>query len=186
MVYVPVILSRVEDFSKSDYIRAWVDPQDYVTPSDLVLAFESLISPDGPFYMSRVVWASKYADCEYPIPRGIEYDDDCEFTKNNLYAIASLSKTNRHLLTTPIVRSSQYYRYAINHTKKLFVDRGILTNDSQANDAIPYLTCEGYIGRGYPFGAWARDIISIDEKSPDGYSEFICDFSLFFAATSPS
>ena len=118
--------------------------------SAFVNAFESLLSPGGAYYKSRVIWAGDYADKE----NGQE---------KNLHELCDDTK-----LIRPDVESAAKYRFIVNHTKKQYVDKSRLNS----LHPLPLLTAEGN-GRGggdlYDappiVGSWSRDVISVEETA---------------------
>jgi hypothetical protein len=118
--------------------------------SAFVNTFESLLSPGGAYYKSRVVWAGDYADKE----NGGDM---------NLHELCDETTIIR-----PEVESAAKYRYIVNHTKKQYVDKSRL----HSLHPLPLLTAEGN-GRGggdlYDappiVGSWSRDVISVEETA---------------------
>lgn len=85
-------------------------------------------------------------------------------------------------------RIGSSYRYIINHSKNLYVDKQnqpLLKSINYEIHPLPLLTCEGN-GRGggdyhgsnqHLVGTWSRDIISVDNELPTGdFEELVCDF----------
>jgi hypothetical protein len=115
--------------------------------------------------MSRVVWAGDYADNE-------------KGKSKNLYSISdNLSNLQSH----PPSNDTLIYKYIVNHTKKMYVDKC----KSKSNiHPLPLLISEGngngggdYTGDNVELcGTWARDIISVEKEIPENYLELICDF----------
>lgn len=166
---------------KKEVIRAWLCPQTFGNGAKLmehsyidnnfVKILEYLISPIGMFYMSRIVWSGDYADNE-------------ESENENLYRITE-EKENLELVTECPV-SDFYYRYIINHTQKLYIDKEKCSKNSNSYviHPLPLLISEGN-GRGggdysgqneHLCGSWSRDIISIDSTIPEEFTEIECDF----------
>jgi len=133
---------------------------------EFISTFESLLTPEGMFYKSRVVWAGDYADKE----PGLE---------ENLYSITD-KYPEKELLTK--TKLSGGYKYIINHTKKLFINK----DNHTLGHPLPLLTAEGN-GRGGGdyrgineelVGTWARDVISIEKYIDyNDYTEFVCEFT---------
>lgn len=184
--YTPVILGDLGQVKilKKEFIRVWLSSFCYGNGMKLmehsyignkfVTAFESLICPDGAFYMSRAVWAGDYAD---PEP-----DCDDEKEQKNLYNMANeeegLACSKQQ---TPKARDMSEFRYIVNHTKKLFVDKQLC---SSGIHPLPLLICEGN-GRGggdyhgtneHLCGTWARDVISVERLEPETYTQLDCAF----------
>lgn len=174
--YIAVILA--ED---GKTLRVYMYPHNYgngaklmehsYCDSEFIKAFEYLICPDGQCYKSRIVWAGDYAD---------EEPD----TNENLFSIA----TRNFASSTPLVKDTSKYRYIVNHTKHLYIDKEKLNSDGNQDDDIihplPLLVSEGngrgggdYRGRNAELcGTWSRDIISVESELSEGYEPFDCKF----------
>jgi len=182
--YTPVILGDLGQVKilKKEFIRVWLAPFSYgnglklmehsYIGNKLVSAFETLICPEGAFYMSRVVWAGDYAD---PEP-GCDDEKDEKNLSTMAYNEEELACSKQQ---TPKARDMSEYRYIVNHTKCLFVDK----QKSSSIHPLPLLTCEGN-GRGggdyhgtneHLCGTWARDVISVEIEEPE-YVELDCVF----------
>ncbi len=130
--------------------------------TDMMNTVEYLIGPNGTFYKSRIVWAGDCAD---------EENND----SRNLYSLSN----NYNSYQT--VYKNQNYKYIVNHTKKLYVDK-YKNNDIHP---LPLLISEGnglgggdYRGNNEELcGTWARDFISMEETITDNYKELVCNFS---------
>ena len=81
----------------------------------------------------------------------------------------------------PDEKNTDKYRFIVNHSKRLFVDKTkVPTKDGFTLHPLPLLTAEGN-GRGggdyrdgEPLvGSWARDIISVEETAPTDYEELL-------------
>ena len=131
-------------------------------------AVEYQLSPDGYFTNTRLVWAGDYADPE----------PDC---KDNLEHIAQQNE-NKHFFTD--APADSYYRYILNHSKQQYVDKGPKSDKGFVIHPLSLLTSEGngagggdYRGKNEGMcGIWSRDIISMDNEVPEGYTELFCDF----------
>jgi hypothetical protein len=174
--YKAIILADQKSAAGRQIIRLWSFAHDYGYGAKLmehsyfdnhfVTNFEYQLTPEGMFYRSRVVWAGEYAD-EEPT---IEGD-----TAHNLY---SLCRENSTHMPLPHHNTSSY-RYLINHTMKLYVDK-----KKEEFHPLPLLTCEGnglsngdYCGTNHGIcGSWARDVISVEKEPPQGYTELVCGF----------
>jgi hypothetical protein len=152
------------------FIRAYMSPHNYNNGAKLIEhsyvgnqfmdAVEHLLSPQGIFYRSRLVWAGDYADPE----------DNAE----NLYSTISDNQTK--LIVT---NKTTDCKFIVNHTKKLFI------NKSKLIDIHPLslLVSEGNGRGGGDYrgsdeelcGTWARDVIAM-EPSDCGYTEYIHGF----------
>lgn len=129
-----------------------------------VMTVESHFIKGGELYMHALVWAGDYA--------GNEPNKD-----DNLYHLAREMARKGKCRKLPTT-----YRYVVNHTKRQFVDKdAVPVNNGWQIHPLPLLTAEGNEDAGgeyhsdYPdhhlIEVWARDIISIEETSPEGYSE---------------
>jgi hypothetical protein len=133
--------------------------------NNFVSTFEFGLSPEGPHYKSRVVWAGDYADA----------DPDQE---KNLYRMC-----DEYTMILPQEKDTTIYRYIVNHSKKQFVDKTkVPKQENFALHPLPLLTCEGngrgggdYRGESPLIGSWARDVISVDEVAPEGFEELMFD-----------
>ena len=158
-------------------IRTWVNPHNYgngyklmehsYIGNQFVSVVESLLCPDGMFYKCRIVWAGDYAD---------EEDDG-----KNLYTTSLDSESKESVGLAKVDMSA--YRYIVNHTKKLYVDKNLEFEDNI--HPLPLLTAEGN-GRGGGdyrggcddlVGTWSRDVISLEKELPDGFTELTCPFT---------
>jgi hypothetical protein len=166
--YKVIILAEKAD--KTEIIRLSVNPSNYLMgmklmehsyiDNNFLNAVEYIISPEGMFYKSRIVWAGDYANNE----------DD---SNKNLYKMTK----EESYFPEP---SKNKFKYIINHTKKEYVDK---TN--QTIHPLALLTAEGngrgggdYIGSYiHLVGKWARDIISVNNQVPEGYEEIKSIFS---------
>jgi hypothetical protein len=135
--------------------------------NNFVSAFETLIQNNP----KRVVWAGDYAD-------------ECKQRKTNLY-----SRCKDDLKVIPNELNDDTYSFIINHSKKMFVDKNKVTErsadwaDGMKIHPLPLLTCEGNGRGGGDFsgdekgivGTWARDVIEVSDKKPEGFDELIFD-----------
>lgn len=180
--YRPIILAEKVE-GQPEKVVAHVFSHDYGSGLKLmehswrknpfVMAFETLIE-DKP---QRVVWAGDYAGPEQDQTRPDRHGNE---EKVNLYGLC-----DDDLEVRPETPRRQF-RFVINHTKKLFVDKshGRTVNGWQIHP-LPLLTCEGNGEGGGDFrdtdledlvGSWARDVISVSHKKPKGeYKEIIFD-----------
>jgi len=168
--YIAIILGNKPEHGEDEVIRICMLPYGYNSGAklmehsfmnnDFVTTFEQLIAPSGIFYKSRIVWAGDYADNESNMSQ-------------NLY------QSSERTMSPPT--SDVTYRYIVNHTKKLYVDK----QNSESNiHPLPLLVCEGnqrgggdYWGKNSELcGTWARDVISVTNEQPHGYEELICEF----------
>ena len=167
--YYPIVLDA------SGKIVAWMCPHNYNNGSKLtehsymknnfVNTFEYGLSPHGPHHKSRVVWAGDYAD---PEPGQENLHRQCD-------------EYNRII---PDAKTQQF-RFIVNHSKKLFVDKEKVPGFGKqfAVHPLPLLTAEGNGRGGGDFqenpliGSWARDIISVEMDAPQ-FTELLFDIVL--------
>ena len=177
--YLAIILSDIK--KTPEIIRMWMSPHNYNNGAKLtehsyignnfVQAFEHLISPEGMFYMSRIVWAGDYADPE-------------QNKSDNLYT--TVSNNYNGLFQCPKSHDTSSYRYIVNHSQKLYVDKeGCPKNKyNLIIHPLPLLISEGngrgggdYRGNNVELcGTWARDNIAVEKTIPNDYNELVCDF----------
>ena len=177
--YVAIILSDIK--RTTEIIRMWMTAINYENGIKLmehsyignkfVQAFEHLISPEGMFYMSRIVWAGDYADPE---------QNESENLYNNVY------DNYTGLLQCPKSHDTSSYRYIVNHSQKLYVDKERCPENKYnlIVHPLPLLVSEGngcgggdYKGNNVELcGTWARDIISVEKTIQTDYNELVCDF----------
>lgn len=139
--------------------------------NDFVGTIESFFMPGECFHKHRLVWAGDYADPE-------------KGAKTNLY-----KQVEKKLNTTGFFTVPTLYRYLVNHSKKVYIDK---KNQKPIDDEgilhpLPLLTCEGN-GRGggdyfskdastvKHIGSWARDIISVEAEVPANYTQLNVSF----------
>lgn len=179
--YIAVILGEKPEGGSLEFIRAWLSSYEYGNGSKLmehsyignsyVSAVEWLLSPEGHFWKSRLVWAGDYADPEAD-------------TKT-LYDLAQLENEAKEM--KPETRDMSAYHFLVNHTKKLYVDKRKSPDDGRGFriHPLPLLTAEGN-GRGGGdyrgahedlVGSWARDVISVEKAAPAGFTELKCEFA---------
>lgn len=168
--YYPIILSA------DGKIVVWMCAHNYQNglklmehsflTNQFVSTFEFGLSPEGGHHKSRVVWAGDYADNE----------PDQE---KNLY-----QQCTEYTMILPHIKDTEMYRFIVNHTKKLFVDKSKVPKNQYGYrlHPLPLLTCEGN-GRGggdyrnnVPLiGSWARHVISVEVEAPADYEEIVFD-----------
>lgn len=139
--------------------------------NQFVLAFEKLITHKPQI----VVWAGDYAE-------------PCKRRKTNVYQ-RCLDKLEALPIILETNRSKRYIglRYIVNHTTKQYVDKFKIESDNYGFSIhpLPLLTCEGngegggdYFGEAdkHLVGTWARNLISIEDEIPKGYTELVVNF----------
>jgi hypothetical protein len=171
--YKVVILSKTGEF-----IRAWLCPFTYNNGSklmehsyinnELMNEIEYLLSPEGIFYKSPIIWAGDYANDNGPV-------------NSNLYHQIEEEEINKY---KQWMKKNKYenlpYKYIVNHTKKLYVDKynddiihplPILVNPSNGMGGGDYKGNNKILA-----GSWSYDIISMEEIIPEDYDELKCEF----------
>ena len=173
-----------------ELIRIWMCPSSYnngvklmehsYINNNFMNAMEYLISPSGMFYKSRIIWAGDYAN-------SVESEQVNEDVGDlNLYSLAEqqYGKFMAPYLNEKFIENMDRYRYIINHTKKLYVDKKKCKNIIHPLSLLVTDNCNGMGGGDYRgineelCGTWTRDIISV-EKTIDkliDYKELECNF----------
>ena len=192
--YKFIILSDNKKNNK-EVILLVINPRDYYNGSKIMEhsyinnnfmnAMEYLISPSGMFFKSRIIWAGDYANA-------VESEQVNEDGENlNLYRSAEqqYGKYMTPYLNEKFIENMDRYRYIINHTKKLYIDKKKCKNNNYEQIIHPLSllvtdNCNGMGGGDYRgsnehlCGTWTRDIISVDktiDKLID-YKELECNF----------
>jgi hypothetical protein len=178
-------------------VKAWIHPWDHSYGNKLlehswignkfINMIEYLISQNGPFYMSRIIWCGDYA--EHDLNMKNQYNESC-----NLYDACDQQFIQSKFIFPNKVEKSPY-RYVLNHTKKLYIDKEYSNKNIEYGDydidtykihPLPLLVLDKYTRRGggdyfgnnqQLCGTWARDVISIENNIPEGFTELVCDFS---------
>jgi hypothetical protein len=164
---------------KHEDIIAWKCPYQFNNGSKLMehsyiknnfmSAVENSLSPKGMFYKYRLIWAGDYAD-----------EESCG---ENIYTIANMSKNKIDMNNV----APFSYRYIVNHTKKLYIDKYILEGKGDfVVHPLSLLTSDGngrgggdYHGKGIDMcGSWALNSISMEMTFPEGYEELIHPFDI--------
>ena len=136
----------------------------------LLLKIEYLLSPQGKYYKSKIVWAGDYADME-------------QEEEKNLYTLAKSEEEYKHendLINNNVEDYCLHrddYKFIVNHSKKEFVNMKVVSDGDF--HPLPFLVAEGngrgggdYYGKNKELvGVWARDIISIEKNIPGDYVE---------------
>ncbi len=128
-------------------------------------AFESMLIGNPQI----VVWAGDYADA-------------CKGRKSNVY---DRCKEANEVLPSVVAPQVVKAQYIVNHTTKQFVDKSkVPSSDGWRIHPLPLLCASGN-GRGggdfcgkdeqHLVGSWARNLISVESKKPEGYAELIFD-----------
>ena len=143
--------------------------------NSFVNVVEYLLSKKGLFYKSRVLWAGDYADSERDAGR-------------NLYHVTG-EREDWLIFSLPRGFDNSMYRYAVNHTKKEYIDKTKCREEPSELiiHPLPLLVSEGngrgggdYLGHNDNLcGRWARDVISMERDPPSsyhGFTELVCEF----------
>jgi hypothetical protein len=173
--YKPIALNE----EGGNPVKAWMYSHEYdnglklmehsYINNNFVNAFESQLAEGHPLFKSKVVWAGDYADEE-------------KGTSKNLYSLC----VDKNKINPPAVEPMTY-RYLINHTKKLFVDKTkVPENDGWKIHPLPLLTAEGNGQGGGDFrnddpkniiGSWSRNSISASNEVPKGFKEILFELT---------
>ncbi len=145
---------------------------------------EFLLVPGNAWHMKPVVWAGDYADPEpETVYNWMDQQGDIRTHEENLYDFCE--DDNKYKVTKnhkPLKR----FHYILNHTTKQYVDKTKVPKDKDGWQIhpLPLLTCQGNGRGGGDFrgdydiiGSWARNVISVDESIPEGYTELIFDIT---------
>jgi hypothetical protein len=137
-----------------------------------VETIEFLLTKGNLWYMKPIVWAGDYADGE----------DGNEDGKGNLWDLCD----DKMKTTKKVHNLRKEFKYIVNHTKKLYVDKAKVPGGEYKDwkiHPLPLLTAEGNNrGGGGDFrgddhnniiGSWARNIISVESVIPEGYTELV-------------
>lgn len=133
--------------------------------NNFVSTFEYGLSPNGIYHMSSVVRAGDYAKEEPGQDKNLHH------------------MCNEYNMIRPAEKTTTSYRFIVNHSKQLFVDKWKVPNvNNLFIHPLPLLTAEGnglgggdYHGDSKLVGSWARDIISVEYTAPDGFQELVFD-----------
>ncbi len=188
--YYKVIILADNKKNNKEVIVLCVNPGNYNAGSKLMehsyinTAFlntvEYLISKNGTFYKSRIIWAGDYADDEDD--ENDEQEKDEEYESMNLYHLADDYSDYQGIVSC----NMSDYKYIVNHTKKQYVDKYEKYEcHGDKIHPLPLLVSEGngkgggdYFGQNEELcGTWARDVISMEKTIPDGYEKLECHFS---------
>ena len=150
--YIAILLAEKE-LTKEEIIRGWLCSlsfgafgklmeHSYINDS-FVTALENLISPDGMFHKSRVVWAGDYADKESDSDQNMA---DADESKKLLPAGPPRYFYHGFLANRKALPGSETecrYRYVVNHTKKLYVDKKHRDMDGAVGLTLPSVVSGG-------------------------------------------
>lgn len=192
--YIPVSIDKEEGLFAHDFSSGLKLMEHSYINNDFVNAVEFLLSPLGPWHMSKFVWAGDYADEESSGSAMGEVLHNFIYKNRKMYSPYEIDSLNKDVALSDEEGSegfkSEDYPFIVNHSKKQFVDkRKAVDNDGWKIHPLPLLTADGN-GRGggdyYEgspdfdmVGMWKKDIISV-EKSMDeyeGFEELIVSFT---------
>jgi hypothetical protein len=163
----------------NEIVLAWIEPPNYdagvklmehsYIKDNLMKTVEHLISPNGKYYKCRIIWAGDYAEPETE-------DENLYYSVENKTNIKIIEKYN----------TDCYYRYIVNHTLKLYVDK-----ENPLNNVVDYYgsiihplsllvsECgsDDFKGNNEILcGLWSRDSISVETSVPYGFIELVPNF----------
>lgn len=162
--------------------HAWTD-------DGIMHAVERALSPEGPWYKHRLIWAGMKVDAKESsleqtaenVKKEIRLQE--LFRKGteeeNLYRVAW-----KYFLINDGFEETQEatLRYLVNHTKKEYVDMHALPESADYLECsvhpLPFLLCSKTRAYGYDAyaGRWRADSISTERTLPEGYLEIQPDF----------
>ena len=165
---------------KKGKVLGWVYSHDYGNglklmehswlTNSFVNAVITLFMPGGKFNKQRLVWAGDYANNQ----KGFKENEfnRCTDAKQLKPDVPKQSEVNK-------------FPFLVNHSKQVFVKvNKLIKKDSWEIHPLPLLTCDGngqgggdYFGKDPNglVGSWARDVISVEAKKPEGFAEVIFD-----------
>ena len=151
---------------------------------NLVLATELYLYQNS----TKVVWVGDYANNRDKYTGKLDNDDRYD---KNLYKVCNELPSLQIKMVLPTELRYETFRYLVNHTKKEYIDKvrasAIATSrrDQYIIHPLPLLTYESDAGGGGDYsgdceewvGAWARDLISVENDAPDEeYKEIVVPF----------
>jgi hypothetical protein len=172
--YYAIILkanTNDENIKENENILLWMSPHNYgngaklmehsYIGNDFVETMEYLISPEGMYHKSPIVWAGDYA-----------YD--------NLYSLTT--DETRYIFGCPKTFNASEYQYIVNHTLKMYVDKKKENNNIHP---LPLLVSEGNGNGSGDYGGdndelcglWSRHVISVEKNIPENYTQLLCNFN---------
>ncbi len=177
--YFKIVILR----DNKETIRIWLDPYNYgegyllmqhaFINTNLMGAIEYLISPQGQYYKSPIIWAGELAK-----PQG-----------DNIYSKCNFGDYNHQ---TPPPYDTRCYRYVVNHTKKMYVDKypdgnsgSMFRQKTYKIHPLPLLVMDNiYGGKGnyegddeHLLGTWSGDIISVELELPENFIKLNYNFN---------
>jgi hypothetical protein len=191
--YKPVNLDTNENLYGHEYDNGLKLMEHSYIGNNFVGAVENLLMPKNKWHKSPIVWAGDYADPELDEQGNplVEKQEDGNKYELNIYSLSggeySVNGKVGKKLKPKKTNVPKAFKYIVNHTKKVYVNKDnvphISWDDNMYIHPLPLLTCEGN-GRGSGdyhdesplIGSWARNVISVEKKVPEGYKEI--DFNL--------
>jgi hypothetical protein len=172
------VIFLAEKQNGSEIIRSWLDTkssQSCYLNDDFLHFIEYMLSSEGMFYRSRIVWTGNYDESK-----------DVSIEVPNLYNLCKGDGKALQYIYLPLMQTRQLVRhmynikklhyFLVNHTKKQFVNmRKDKDTQNRSIHPLPLLVSEGNGQNHELCGTWARDIISVDEEVPADYTELVCD-----------
>lgn len=171
--YYPINLDKKQFVLSHDYDQGLKLMEHSYIGNVLMNVVENLLAPGGDWYKCHLLWAGDYADGEKNGEVVEKNKDGEEEETPNLHSIIGDKKENK---IRPDDTDKQF-RYIINHTKRLFIDKDKIKNISEEDNykihPLSLLTCEGngrgggdFRGSDKRVGTWSRDCISMEEEIP--------------------
>ena len=172
--YYAIILkasTNDENIKENKNILLWMRPHNYGNGAKLmehsyignnfVETMEYMISPEGMYHKSPIVWAGDYA-----------YD--------NLYSLTT--DETQYIFEHPETFDATEYQYIVNHTLKMYVDK---KKENKNIHPLPLLVSEGNGNGSGDYGGdndelcglWSRHVISVEKNIPENYTQLICNFN---------
>ena len=175
---------KIAILGENKKIRVWLDPYNYgegyllmqhsYLNNHLMGAVEFLISSQGNYYKSPIIWAGELAE-----PEG-----------DNLYSKCKFGDYNHQ---SPPSYDTRGYRYVVNHTKKMYIDKypdgdcgTIYRTNTFKIHPLPLLVMDNVCGGKGCYegpnknllGTWSGDIISVEIEPPDSFIKLDNNFNL--------
>jgi len=215
--YKPANLDKKEWLYSHDYDSGLKLMEHSWMENPFVLAVERLLIPGGAWYKTRLVWGGDYSERKELVPLDINkkfgkwypemypknaakypdksipnvYNvclDDMETGENGIELPAPEWRF-RNVRPEPLTdEESARYKYIVNHTKMMFIDKFKTPKDKDGwrVHPLPLITADSNgDGGSYHsdngirhFGMWAGDVISLEERLPTDqfYVELKPDF----------
>ena len=180
--YKPVNLDKIQHLYSWDYDNGLKLMEHSYIGNSFVGAVENLLMPNGNWHKTRIVWAGDYADPEIrPDGTVMTREEDGHVYEQNLYGL--FNEENNTLIKPTKTNVPKKFKYICNHSKKEYVLVDRSDDGRLIVHPLPLLTCEGngngggdYYGDESFVGSWARDVISVEEKKPEGFKRIKPEF----------